>query len=177
MEDKGLSINFESFRLRYLLNAELSSLNNERSSGQPFFTNGQRREKNKLRNKRDISTIHEKLNRNIQEIYRYTERDDQEIYLYDWTFMSIDEVKERYKNLCEKRSDIIDIAYKYHGLGWIIVLSCDLTNSLLFERMDGGSNDFDREENYYKLIREGSQPYEKVNFSQWVNNFSQNIYE
>ena len=178
MNDKGLSVNFESFCLRYLINAELSDCGIERSSDQPFFTNDNRSKKNKIgNNKREISTIHRKLNRNIHEIYKYTKSDDQEIYLYDWTFMSIKEVKERYKSLCAKRSDIIDVAYKYHGLGWIVVLSCDLNNSLLFERMDGGSNGWDRENNFNKLIMEGSKPYKKVNFSQWVNKLSHDMYE
>ena len=61
-------------------------------------------------------------------------------------------------------------------MGWILVLSCDLNNSLLFERMDGGSNGLDREDNFLELIKNGSKPYKKVNFSQWVKNISQDIY-
>ena len=33
------------------------------------------------------------------------------------------------------------------------MISCDLNNHLLFERRDGGSNGYDREDNYNELLR------------------------
>ncbi len=178
MTNSDLSFIFSDFFQNHLLKAKLSN-SKTRSSDIPFFNTISH--KSNLRNislkKRDIPLINNKLNRNIKEIYKYTENDDQEIYLYNWTFMSINEILERYQFLCEKRNDIIDIAYKYKGMGWISVLSCDLNNSLLFERLDGGSNIFDRQDNLQNIINDGSKFFEKLYFSQWVKNISQDIYE
>ena len=62
-------------------------------------------------------------------------------------------------------------------MGHIRMLACDLNTHLLFIRMDGGSNGWDREHNYNDLIKNGSKAYPKINFTQWINNFSQSIYD
>lgn len=178
MDKPDLSPAFQDFFNNELLKAKLSNDNDAQSTQQPFFNCHIEKTSLNFVNsvKREIPVIHPKLNINIIEIYKYTQTNNQEIYLHEWTFMSIKEITERYNSIKKERNDIIDIAFKYHGLGWIIVLSCDLNNSLLFERMDGGSNGFDREENYLQLIKNGSNPYKKLNFSQWVKNISQDIY-
>jgi len=178
MVNPELSPTFQNFLNNHLSKAKLSNDNDIKSTQQPFFNSSSDKTSLNFVNsdKREIPNIHEKLNRNIKEIYKYTQSDSQEIYINEWTFMSINEITERYNSIKNQRNDIIDIAFKYHGLGWVLVLSCDLNNSLLFERLDGGSNGFDREENFLKLIKNGSKPYEKVNFSQWVKNISQDIY-
>lgn len=178
MENKDLSPAFQNFLNNHLSKAKLSNNNDIKSTQQPFFNCSSDKTSLNFVNsdKREIPIIHQKLNRNIKEIYKYTQSDSEEIYIHEWTFMSINEITERYNSIKEQRNDIIDIAFRYHGMGWILVLSCDLNNSLLFERMDGGSNGFDREENYLQLIKNGSNPYKKVNFSQWVKNISQDIY-
>ena len=178
MTKTELSLIFSDFLNNHLLKGKLSNDNDIQSTQEPFFASYLDKSSFDSVNsvKRDISIIHEKLNRNIKEIYRYTVTDNQEIYINNWTFMSLNEIKERYKSIQKERHDIIDIAFRYHGMGWILVLSCDLNNSLLFERMDGGSNGFDREENYLQLLKNGPKPYKKLNFSQWVKNISQDIY-
>ena len=85
--------------------------------------------------------------------------------------MSLDQALERYKVICAMgQSNVFDIGYKYDGMGYINVLSCDLTNHLLFYRLDGGSNDYDREANLNDLLKNGSTPYEKIYFSEWFYN-------
>lgn len=178
MPNQHLSPSFQDFFNNELLKAKISNDNDIHSTQQPFFASQSAKSNLNFVNniKRDIPVIHEKLNRNIKEIYKYTQSDNQEIYLHDWTFMSINEITQRYNSIKEQRNDIIDIAFRYHGMGWILVLSCDLNNSLLFERMDGGSNGFDREDNLMKLIKDGSKNYKKLYFSQWIKNISQDIY-
>jgi len=174
MPNQDLSPVFPDFLNNHLLKARLTNDNDIQSTQEPFFASHlDKSSLNSVNNiKRDTPIIHEKLNRNIKEIYRYTLTDNQEIYINNWTFMSLNEIRQRYNSIKEQRNDIIDIAFRYHGMGWILVLSCDLNNSLLFERMDGGSNGYDREDNLMKLIKDGSKPYKKLNFSQWVKNFS-----
>jgi hypothetical protein len=115
--------------------------------------------------------IPEGLNRNIKVIYELLGHQRKEIYYGPWTIMSIDEALQRYKELCSRgQTQVFDIGYKYGGMGYIDVLSCDLTGHLLFYRVDGGSNDYDRLYNLNKLISEGSQPYDKFYFSTWFYN-------
>jgi hypothetical protein len=115
--------------------------------------------------------IPEGLNNNIKIIYQILGHQKREIYYGQWTIMSLNEALERYKVICAKgQTNVFDIGYKYDGMGYINVLSCDLTNHLLFYRLDGGSNDYDRQYNYNELIKNGSQPYKKFYFSQWFYN-------
>jgi hypothetical protein len=132
------------------------------STGQPFqqfnmlFINAQ---------------IPEGLNRNIKVIYQLLGHQKKEIYYGQWTIMSLDEALQRYKELVNQgQTNVFDIGYKYGGMGYIDVLSCDLTSHLLFYRVDGGSNDYDRLYNLNQLINEGSRPYDKFYFSTWFYN-------
>ena len=115
--------------------------------------------------------IPEGLNRNIKVIYQLLGHQKKEIYYGQWTIMSLDEALQRYKELVNQgQTNVFDIGYKYGGMGYIDVLSCDLTSHLLFYRVDGGSNDYDRLYNLNQLISEGSQPYDKFYFSNWFYN-------
>jgi hypothetical protein len=132
------------------------------STGQPFqqfnmlFINAQ---------------IPEGLNRNIKVIYQLLGHQKKEIYYGQWTIMSLDEALQRYNELVRQgQTNVFDIGYKYGGMGYINVLSCDLTSHLLFYRVDGGSNDYDRLYNLNQLINEGSRPYDKFYFSTWFYN-------
>ena len=115
--------------------------------------------------------IPEGLNNNIKMLYQILGHQKREIYYGPWTIMSLNEALERYKILCAKgQTNVFDIGYKYGGMGYIDVLSCDLSNHLLFYRLDGGSNDYDRQYNLNELIKNGSQPYKKFYFSEWFYN-------
>tara|TARA_B100001778_G_scaffold83857_1_gene68081 strand:+ start:106 stop:663 length:558 start_codon:yes stop_codon:yes gene_type:complete len=148
--------------------------NNYDSTSKPFFF------KDNMKSfKINYKNIHETLNKNIPEslnrniklIYNILGEDNIEIYLNEWTIMSINKALERYNVLCNNgRSDIFDIGFKYEGLGYITVLSCDLNNHLLFYRLDGGSNGYDREYNFNNLLKNGSKDYEKFYFSKWFYN-------
>ena len=176
-----VSDNFNHFINFNLVNG-LRGKKGIKSSQIPFFNihrDNNSLEKIILNNKRELNTeIPASLNRNIKAIYQYFISDDEELYLHDWIFLSIDEAIDIYKNYCSKgRTDVFDIAYRYAGMGHIRMLACDLNTHLLFIRMDGGSNGWDREHNYNDLIKNGSNAYPKINFTQWINNFSQSIYD
>jgi len=115
--------------------------------------------------------IPEGLNNNIKILYQILGHQKREIYYGPLTIMSLNEALERYKVICAKgQTNVFDIGYKYEGMGYISVLSCDLNNHLLFYRPDGGSNDYDRQYNYNELIKNGSHPYKKFYFSEWFYN-------
>jgi hypothetical protein len=142
------------------------------SSREPFFMNCNNCEPFQQYNMLySGEQIPEGLNRNIKVIYELLGHQRKEIYYGPWTIMSIDEALQRYKELCRQgQTQVFDIGYKYGGMGYIDVLSCDLTSHLLFYRVDGGSNDYDRLYNLNYVISKGSQPYDKFYFSDWFYN-------
>jgi hypothetical protein len=142
------------------------------SSKEPFFRNDSNTIAFQQYNNLFVDAqIPEGLNRNIKIVYQILGHQKREIYYGPWTIMSLNEALERYKVICANgQSNVFDIGYKYDGMGYINVLSCDLTNHLLFYRLDGGSNDYDRQYNFNELIKNGSQPYKKFYFSHWFYN-------
>ena len=75
-----------------------------------------------------------------------------------------------YEGFCKDgQVAVFDVGFQYYGLGHIRVLACDLENHLLFYRPDGGSNGWDREANYKKLINYDKNEYEYMYFSEWMS--------
>ena len=148
------------------------SSNDYVSSNEPFFKNDSTSQPFQQFNMLYVNgQIPEGLNRNIKVIYDLLGHQKKEIYYGPWTIMSVDEALQRYKELTRQgQSNVFDIGYKYGGMGYIDVLSCDLTSNLLFYRVDGGSNDYDRLYNLNQLVKEGSRPYDKFYFSTWFYN-------
>jgi hypothetical protein len=157
--------------LAVLNNTTISSIDYV-STKEPFFWSDNNREAFQQFNNLFVDAqIPEGLNNNIKIIYQILGHQKREIYYGPWTIMSLNEALEHYKVICAKgQTNVFDIGYRYEGMGYISVLSCDLTNHLLFYRPDGGSNDYDRQYNYNELIKNGSEPYEKFYFSRWFYN-------
>lgn len=105
-------------------------------------------------NYKDLPEIPESLNRHMKIFYTLVGNPDVEVYIGDYTFMSLNKCLENYNKYCEdKQTSVFDIAFRYFGMGHVVVISCDLNNHLLFERMDGGSSGYDREYNYEELLK------------------------
>lgn len=152
-----------------VLNQCTISTNNYVSSQEPFFQSDNNQQPFQQFNILfTTSQIPEGLNRNIKTIYEILGNPKKEIFMNEWTIMSLEEALERYKVICEKgQTNVFDIGYKYAGMGYIDVVSCDLTTHLLFYRMDGGSNDHDRVRSLNELLKNGSHPYKHFYFSDW----------
>ena len=115
-----------------------------------------------------IKSLPEGLNRNIQLIYYMLGNENKEIYLGEWTMMSVKTCLNYYKAKCKDgQKDVFDFAFRYEGMGHIEVLSCDLKTHLLFTRYDGGSNGYEREDNYKNVIKTNTDDYKKIFFSDW----------
>ena len=145
------------------------STNNYTSSDKPFF----------IKNSTESFTqynelklqIPENLNNNVKLIYEIFGNEKKEIYLDEWTIMSLEEALKRYKDLCAQgQNNVFDIGFRYIGMGHVEMISCDLQSHLLFYRPDGGSNGWDRENNFNDLIQKGSNPYDKFHFYKWFYN-------
>lgn len=150
-----------------LANSKISSEGYD-STIEPFF-NRDFPEDYKLDHK-ELPEYPESINRHIKLLYECIGNPDVEIYINDWTIMSLNKSLERYKGCCEDNQEIVfDIAFQYAGMGHINVLSCDLSNHLLFIREDGGSNGWEREANYKDLLNYKSGDKEYMYFTQWKN--------
>ena len=74
-----------------------------------------------------------------------------EIYIKNWTIMSLQNMIERFESVSADGILALDIAFRYSGMGHINVLFYDPINQCYFIRWDGGSNGYDRKDNYNKL--------------------------
>jgi len=168
MKEKKKQINSVKDLLK---NAKVSSEEYD-STIEPFF-NKDLNEITFTEDFKEISELPKSLNRHIKLLYQIISNPKVEVYLENWTIMSLDKCLERYKHLCDNSQGLVfDFAFQYAGMGHIEMLSCDLTNHLLFKRMDGGSNGWDREANYNELLnyKPGDKKY--LYFTQWKNEFN-----
>ena len=176
MESKSkrrkLNYNPDNIRIKKILEvlkkeAKISDDNFD-SSQQPFFITNPTNNFTINYNHIDLDKIPDGLNRNIKNIYQILGDTKKEIYIHNWTILSLDKALENYNLYCShNQSKIFDIAYTYMGMGHVKVLSCDLDTHLLFFRPDGGSNGYDRDDNFNNLIKNGSSNYKQFMFSDW----------
>ena len=133
-----------------LVNAKVSDENYD-STVEPFF---QKREQNDYElDFKELPELPEGLNRNMKLFYSLIGNPDIEVYIGDWTFMGLNKCLEIYNDYCHNdQKYLFDIAYIYAGMGHIKLIACDLNNHLLFERPGGGSNGYDREDNYQRSL-------------------------
>ena len=92
------------------------------------------------------------LSKDIQDFLINNNAIDRELYINNWTFFPINKIIERNK-IYEEDSikNIIDIAFIYMGMGHINVAFYDTKLKKILVRWDGGSNGYDRLENYNKI--------------------------
>ena len=151
--------------LEFLKDSRLSSENYD-STQEPFFNKDKKDEF--IMNHKNLPKIPESLNRHIKVMYELICDPNKEVYIGEWTILSLNKSLQNYKQYCDDgQKNVFDIGFEYIGLGHIEVLSCDLTNHLLFKRRDGGSNGWDREDNYKDLINYKTGDSEYIYFNEW----------
>tara|TARA_B100000902_G_scaffold395364_2_gene453792 strand:- start:4959 stop:5555 length:597 start_codon:yes stop_codon:yes gene_type:complete len=119
-------------------------------------------------------------NKDIQDFFINNNGIDREIYIKEWIFFSIEKVlslDEMYK--LSNINNIVDLGYIYHGMGWVIVAFYYIPNKNIYFRMDGGSNGYDRMENFNRLknidkLLESNE--NGINFSQFLNKIENDFY-
>jgi hypothetical protein len=98
-----------------------------------------------------------------------------EIYIGEWTIMTIEkamEVYNEYKN--NGRENVYDFGFRYLGMGHIEIVSCDLDDFKIFFHPGGGSNGYDREDNFQDIVKNGPEKYKenKKTFDEWFYNIN-----
>lgn len=162
---------------------------NYNSNDKPFFLQIADNSNNSNNSNEDYEKAHEKVNeyietnlnilpKYIRDFYIYCKTIDQEIYINKWTFMSLSNILKIYENYKSQNIKILDIAFRYDGMGNIKVVFYDTRIDAINFRMDGGSNSYDREENFNKLIQYNINIPPKdisYNFDILLNNISYNV--
>ena len=87
----------------------------------------------------------------IKNFYKKIGTTMQEIYIKEWTFFSIENIIKMVENYKKNNIETIDFAYKYLGMGHVKVAFYDTRYKTIFYRNDGGSNGYDRNNNYINL--------------------------
>lgn len=154
-----------------LLRYSKLSCDNYNSVDKPFFSSDNEVKDFEM-SYNDIGDIPSDINNNIMLMYKLIGNSCVEVYINDWTIISINEARKQYKKYCENNQfDIWNIGYRYMGLGHVEVLCCNLYNHLLFKRHDGGSNGYERVDNYNNILKFNSNDnnYEHFKFTKWYN--------
>lgn len=89
----------------------------------------------------------------IYNMYLLLDSNEREFSYDTFCFFSINEIISRYNSLKKNnQAKICDIACRYYGMGHVIVLSWNVERKAFILRRDGGSNDYDRKDNYNFII-------------------------
>ena len=92
------------------------------------------------------------LPKNINDFFINNQAFNKEIYVNNYTFISITKILDLYKYYKNDNiTNIIDIGFTYEGMGWIKVIYYNTKFNKLFFRTDGGSNNYDRLDNYNNM--------------------------
>ncbi len=127
---------------------------------------------------KEIKPLPKGIHWNVKTIYEILGNMETEIYIGDWTIMTINRALEIYDEYKKSgRENVFDFGYRYMGMGHIEVVSCDLEDYKIFFHPAGGSNGYDREDNFNDIVKNGSNKYadSKVNFDDWFYKIETNI--
>ena len=91
------------------------------------------------------------LPESLVELYRHIGSSSQEIYIKYWTLFSIDSILERHAIIKKDDIEISDLGMRYCGMGHCKIAFYDPETKYIYYRADGGSNGWDRIDNYEKL--------------------------
>lgn len=156
---------------KYIMVHSTFSVKDADSSQEPFFQFNPDKQANydKMCMEKDpehyrlVDTISKENNWTplLKYIYVLLGASDREFTYRGFIFLSLHKIQERQKIYQDAgQSQICDLAIKYHGMGWVHVLSLDQKSGSYFVRMDGGSSDWDRDANwkFFKNYSPSSRP-------------------
>ena len=163
------------------LNNITFSMPNHDSTTQPFFlpnidndTNISIIEDNNLLLNIEFKELN--LEKNITDFYLDNEAHNKEMYIENWTFFSISKILELVKHYTSHNiNNIVDLGFMYHGMGHVKVVYYNKITKKIHFRMDGGSNDYDRMDNFNELKKISNNETlqaDGLDFSYFINNIT-----
>jgi hypothetical protein len=147
-----------------------SSEDNYDSSQQPFFYKNNVNEAMINHNTPEVNKIIENINlpSELNKIYQIIGSCNKEYYFNNWTLLSLNKANKIYQDLKNNNQDkIFDFAIRYVGMGHIVVASINLEDSGIIYRADGGSNGYEREENY-NFIKSYQPKFSNKTIYDWI---------
>jgi len=107
----------------------------------------------------------------LRSVYQVLGSSKREFKYKDYTFFSLDGIKKA----CELYEDggqykFCDIGMQYYGLGHVKVLTLCRETGLLFIRIDGGSNGYDRDTNYHNFMNLEKMDENVFTMEDFINN-------
>lgn len=141
-----------------ILNIQISG-ENYSSLNQPFFLNDKNKKLIKNVNFNEninllrfnefidfiptrLSKLYKNINNNNIEIYL-----DNGLTIFNWTdLLKYYDLKKELNQI-----NVLDFGFIYMGMGWIKVYFINLLDGKVYSRFDGGSNGYDREDNFKKI--------------------------
>lgn len=118
--------------------------------------------------------------KSIQDFYINNNGIDREIYIKHWTLLSLEKILGLDSTYKESGiENVVDLGYMYHGMGWVIVVFYYIKTGKLYFRMDGGSNGYDRKENFDNLKDLDNSIHDKIDrgidFNEFINRIEKEI--
>lgn len=99
----------------------------------------------------NLTSLDNNLSDDIKKFYKNVEWSTQEIYMKVWILFSIDNIITIVNHDRKNNINTTDLWLRYMWLGHCKVAFYDPQTNMIYYRDDGGSNGFDRTENYTKL--------------------------
>jgi len=132
-----------------------------------------------VRNKEEVEDLLNAINskfpseyvgfpKELLDIYKFVGQINIECNFDCWILKSLEGLNERLDiYLTENQHFVVDFAIRYMGMGHIIVAAFDPRDGRIFYRGDGGSNGWDRAENWNTVKSLNPRPDQKFEFSHW----------
>ena len=162
-------------------NITFSRLNHD-STTQPFFLPNIDNENQNISiiddNNLLLNIKFKELNliKSITDFYLDNEAYNREMYTENWTFFSITKILELNKYYTSHSiNNIIDLGFIYHGMGHIKVVYYNKLTEKIHFRMDGGSNNYDRMDNFNELKKISNNEIlqtDGIDFTYFINNIN-----
>lgn len=90
-------------------------------------------------------------------------------WAHGWTWLSEDEIRTRRDEFVARgQLRIVDLGFRYMGMGHVMVLSYDPVAERVFEMRDGGSNGFDRHAHHEARVHCAVDDLVTEPFDEWV---------
>lgn len=135
------------------------------TTGNAFFANNSEASVNPSCEERKVTAC---MPDSLCAVYAKYPRNVEFVVKGGWTFLSEDEIMERANAFIEAgQVRTVDLAVCYAGLGHVRVLAYDPEEKMVYEQMDGGSNDYDRIANHRYRVEEDVESIEKEQFISW----------
>lgn len=167
----------ESYNSMYdfINNYGKGSVENSNCVKLPFFSQNHEEDENKVNNfkLKETNRILEIFNGmpiQLKKIYRIIGNPHIEYYFGEWNLYSLINVQKRLNLMLQEINfNIVDFAVRNCGMGHCIICSYDPIDGKIFFRRDGGSNGYERVDNWNFIKSYKPECGKKHTFSLWLN--------